>query len=327
MSLEKFLAKRTIHGIFVIWGVITLTFFLRQFTPGNPVDLMVPESASAELREQVADDLGLNDPIHEQYAIYMVDLVQGDLGYSYHSGLPVNDLIIARMPATLELAVAASLLSIVIAIPLGIVSARYRYRSPDYFATSFSLLGISTPNFWLGIMLILLLSVQLGVFPTSTRGTGFGEGFWMLLDGNPYGLVDWLRYITLPAVTLGTYYTALITRLTRSGMLEEIGKQYMIALEAKGLPNRLRLYKHAFKNTLIPIVTILGLQIGGLIGGSVITEAVFTWPGLGTELISAINTRNWPVVQGTLIVVALGYVVMNIIVDATYAKLDPRVTN
>lgn len=326
MSFGKFLLKRSLHGILVIWAVITLTFALRLFTPGNVIDLIAPPSVDEETRQAIVTDLGLNDPIYIQYIEYFTDLSQGSFGYSFKSGISVDTLLLTRLAPTLELAAAATLISVVIAIPLGIISARNRNELPDLLATTASLMGISTPNFWLGIMMILLFSVTLGFFPTSTRPVGFIEAMVLLTEGDHTGIVTFLRYITMPAIALGTYYTALITRLTRSGMLEELGKEYVTTLEAKGLPEVLIYYKHAFKNTLIPIVTILGLQIGGLIGGSVIVESIFSWPGLGTLLIDAINVRDWPIIQGCIIVITVGYVVMNFLVDALYAKLDPRVT-
>jgi len=327
MSFSSFLIKRTIHGIFVIWGVVSLTFFLRVFTPGNPIDLILPPTASTETRESLRESLGLTEPLYVQYLDYLMELLQFDLGYSYISGISVNAIILQRLPATLELAVSATIISVVIAIPLGIISARYRHGLPDFGATVFSLVGISTPNFWLGVMLILLFGEYFGLLPTSTRQTGLWEAVVLASSGNPNGIINWIRHITLPAITLGTYYTALITRLTRSGMLDELGKQYILALEAKGLPAVLKYYKHALKNTLIPIITVLGLQLGGLIGGSVITEAVFVWPGLGTTLIKAVNFRDWTIIQGVLVLVGSGYVVVNIVVDALYAKIDPRVTH
>jgi peptide/nickel transport system permease protein len=326
MSFLRFLFKRGIQTILVVLAVITLTFLLRMFTPGNVIDLIAPASVDEATRQAIVERLGLNEPMYVQYVEYLSSLLEGDLGYSYKSNIAVDQLVIGRLPATLELAVAATLISVVIAIPLGVISAKRRNDLPDLLATSGSLVGISTPNFWLGTMMILILSVNLGLFPSSTRPVGFWESLVMLSGGNVDGLVTWTSHITMPAITLGTYYTALLTRLTRSGMLEELGKPYVTALEAKGLPKTLVNFKHAFKNTLIPIVTILGLQIGGLIGGSVIVESIFAWPGLGTTLIGAINVRDWPLVQGCILVITIAYVFMNFVVDALYVRLDPRVS-
>ncbi|UPV74929.1 ABC transporter permease [Halorussus limi] len=328
MSMGRFLLKRSAQGVLVVWGVVTVVFGLRYITPGNPVTFVAPLDASQELRRQIATELGLNRPFYVQYFDYLWNLLQGDMGYSYIRGVEASGLIFARLPATLELAVAASIVAVVISIPLGVISATRRHEPADYAATSFSLVGISTPNFWLGIMLVLILSVQFGLFPTSRRGIGFLPAVAMLFTEFEFsGLVTWLAHITLPAITLGTYFTALITRLTRSGMLDELGKPYVRSSRAKGLPETLVRYKHALRNTLIPVITVLGLQLGTLIGGAVITEAVFAWPGLGTLLINAINARDWPLIQGSLIVIGTGFVVINIFVDALYAYINPQVVH
>jgi len=329
MSYGRFLLKRGLQGVFVVWGVVSIVFMLRFITPGSPVDAVAPLDASPELRERIAEELGLNQPLYMQYLTYLWDLLHGDLGYSYISGIEAGTMVFSKLPATLELAVASSVVAITISIPLGVVSATRRHAPADYGATTFSLVGISTPNFWLGIMLILLLSVQFGLFPTSGRAFGFVQSF-QLLFSDGFGAFatafwQWLRHIILPAVTLGTYFTALITRLTRSGMLEELGQSYIQATRAKGLPETLVRYKHALRNTLIPVITVLGLQLGTLIGGAVITEAVFSWPGLGTTLINAINVRDWPIMQATMVVIGCGFVVVNIVVDAAYGYLDPQV--
>ncbi|ESP87790.1 binding-protein-dependent transporters inner membrane component [Candidatus Halobonum tyrrellensis G22] len=313
----------------VVWGVVTVVFGLRFITPGNPVNAVAPLDASPELRQRIAEELGLNRPVYVQYADYIWELLHGDMGYSYISSIDASTIVLSKLPATLELAVASTVVAIVLSIPLGVVSATRRHEPADYAATSFSLVGISTPNFWLGIMLVLLLSVELNLFPTSGRAFGFYRSFELLFAEGVgafwAAITGWLWHIALPAVTLGTYFTALVTRLTRSGMLDELGKQYVRATRAKGLPETLVRYRHALKNTLIPVVTVLGLQMGTLIGGAVITEAVFSWPGLGTTLINAINARDWPIIQGTLIVIGVGFVLVNVLVDALYAYLDPQV--
>jgi len=340
MSLGRFLLRRGVHGVFVVWGVVTVVFLLRFISPGDPVNFIAPLDASPELRRRIAEELGLNRPMYVQYAEYLAGLVRGDMGFSYLRGQEASAIVFARLPATIELAVAASVVAVVIAIPLGVISATRRHQPADYGATLFSLVGISTPNFWLGIMLILVAAVQLNLFPTSQRPVGFLEAFGHLvavelagpsvavpLDVRAFAgtLGTWLWHITLPALTLGTYFTALITRLTRSGMLDELGKPYVDAARAKGLPETLVRYRHALRNTLIPVITVLGLQLGTLIGGAVITEAVFAWPGLGTLLIGSINVRDWPLIQASLIVIGVSFVLLNIAVDALYASLDPRV--
>jgi peptide/nickel transport system permease protein len=327
MSFGRFLLKRVLQGVLVVWGVITAVFLLRFITPGNPVDFVAPLDASQELRQRIAVELGLDQPLYVQYFDYLFGLLQGDMGYSYLSGTEASVRVFARLPATVELAVAATVVAVVLSIPLGVISATRRHEPADYGATTFSLLGISTPNFWLGIMLLLLLAVQFDIFPVGRRGIPFVDAFALLLQGNVSGMTTWLSHIALPAITLGTYFTALITRLTRSGMLDELGKSYVRAARAKGVPETLVRYRHALRNTLIPVITVVGLQLGTLIGGAVITEQVFNWPGLGLTVINAVNARDWPILQGSLVVIGTGFVLVNIVVDALYAYLDPRVVD
>lgn len=332
MGFGRFLTKRVLQGVLVVWGVITVVFGLRVATPGSPITVIAPLDASQELRHQIAVELGLNKPIYVQYAGYLWNLLHLDMGRSYISNTSVAAAVFARLQVSLELAVAATIVAVVLSIPLGVISATHRHEPPDYAATLFSLGGISTPNFWLGLMLVLVFAVYLGIFPTS--GIAFINGQPVLFPdavihlfmGEPRWMVAWLAHIALPAITLGTYFTAIITRLTRSGMLDELGKGYVRALRAKGLPETLTRYRHALKNTLIPVITVLGLQLGTLIGGAVITEAVFNWPGLGTLLINALYARDWMIVQGCLIVIGVGFVIVNTSVDALYAYVNPEVT-
>ncbi len=346
MSMGRFLLRRTLQGVFVIWGVVTVLFGLRAVSPGDPATLMLGQGATQELIREVREAEGLDEPIYVQYADYLGGIVQGDLGYSWRSEREVEIMVIERIPATVELAVAATIIALLLAIPLGVISATRRNSPSDYGATLFSLLGISTPNFWLGLMLILVLGVWYGIpyptidtagwtplgiglidLPTGRREVGFAEAVMALVRTGSTGQLGlWLKHITLPAVTLGTYFTALITRLTRSGMIDELGKPYVTATEAKGLPGTLIQYKHVLRNTLIPIITVLGLQMGTLMGGAVITETVFNWPGLGLRLINALGVRNWPVMQGIIIFIAIMFVAINIVVDTVYAYLDPQVT-
>jgi len=327
MSLARFAVKRALQGVGVVWGVITVVFALRFVTPGSVINAVAPLDASLETRRKIAKELGLDEPLYVQYGEYLFDLLRGDMGFSFIRGQDVTSLVLLKLPATVELAVAATVVAILLSIPLGVISATRRKQPVDYGATMFSLAGISTPNFWLGIMLILILAVQFDIFQTSGRGVDVADVAVALVGPEPFvgTLLAWLSFITLPAISLGTYFMALITRLTRSGMLDELGKSYVRATRAKGLPETLVRYKHALRNTLIPIITVLGLQLGTLIGGAVITEAVFSWPGLGTLIIESINLRDWPVLQGSLIVVGTSFVLVNIAVDLLYAYLNPEV--
>lgn len=375
MSIGKFLLRRTAQGIVVVWGVVTVLFVLRAVSPTDPATLILGQGATQDLIETVRREEGLNRPIYVQYIDFLTDMlpvelnspfaagqsvadtvtVSGvDLGYSWRSERDITDVVLERVPATLELTIAATIVAMTLAIPLGVISATRRGSNSDYAATMFSLLGISTPNFWLGLMMILVFGVWYGLpYPALTqtsvpvggisltvpvgielfefvpgrRDVGFGEAIGTLLtEQSVDGLVNWLRHITLPAITLGTYFTALITRLTRSGMIDEIGKAYVLATQAKGLPGTLVRYKHVLRNTMIPIVTVLGLQMGTLLGGAVVTETVFNWPGIGQRLIRALGVRDWPTMQGIIIFVAVGFVFINIIVDTLYAYLDPQVS-
>jgi len=322
----RFVVRRLLQGIVVVWGIVTVVFLLRFIIPGDAINVIAPLEASPEVREQIARELGLHKPLLTQYFEYLIDVGRLDFGYSYISRTEVSPLVAARLAATAELALVATLISITISIPLGIISARRRHEPADYTATAFSLAGISMPNFWLGIMLILVLAVQFDLFPSSTRPVGLWVALEQLMFSFEVGpLGTWAWYIALPAVTLGTYFTAFVTRLTRSGMLEELGEGYIRAARAKGLPETLVLYKHALRNTLAPIINVLGLQVGTLLGGSVVTEKVFAWPGMGTLLIDGIVARNWPIIQATLIVIGCIYVVANILVDILYYHVNPRV--
>lgn len=327
MSIGAFLIRRLFFGLFVVWDVITIMFGLRAVSPGDPATLMLAEGASDDLIRRVREAEGLNEPIYVQYFEYLSGIVRGDFGFSWRSNREVEVMVIERIPATLELAVAATVVALLIAIPLGVISATRRNEPADYGATLFSLLGISTPNFWLGLMLILVLGVWIGILPTGRRPVGFSEAILILVQtGSIDELGIWVRYITLPAITLGTYFTALITRLTRSGMIDELGKPYVTASRAKGLPTVLIRYKHVLRNTMIPIVTVVGLQLGTLMGGAVITETVFNWPGLGLRLIDALDARDWPLMQGIIVFIAIAFVAINIVVDGLYSYLDPRVS-
>lgn len=326
MGLAKYLIKRSLQGLFVVWGVITVVFLLRFLTPGDPVTTLMPPDVSRDRREALARELGLDQPLYVQYYDYLGQLIQFDLGESMRTGVSVNDLILQRLGPTIELAIAATIVAVIIAIPLGVISARRRHQPSDYGATIFSLVGISTPNFWLGIMLIIFVAVTVDFIPTGGRSVGLGDVWVGLLEEGDISLIGrWFSQLILPSIALGTYFTALLTRLTRSGMLEELGKPYTKASEAKGLPEVLILYKHVLRNTLIPIITVLGLQVGTLIGGAIITETVFAWPGLGTLLIRSIRQRDWILIQGCIIVIGVGFVIINIIVDALYSHFDPRV--
>jgi peptide/nickel transport system permease protein len=301
----KSLLRRLALLVPTVLGVVTLIFFLIHFIPGDPVELMLGETASTADLERLRADLGLDLPVAEQFGTFLLGFVRGDLGNSFFYRRPVVEVILEKLPATLELAAAAMVLALLLALPLGIVAAVRKDSFTDRAAMLASLVGISMPNFWLGPLLIILFSIKLGWLPVSGR-----EG---------------AASIVLPALTLGTALAALLSRMTRSAMLDVLGEDYLRTARAKGLSEKVVIVKHAFRNALLPVLTIVGLQFGALLSGAVITENVFAWPGIGSLLIQAINTRDYPMVQGCVLVISLGYVAANFLTDLLYSLSDPRV--
>ncbi len=288
-----------------VLGAVTLVFFFLHMIPGDPVEVMLGETAQQADKEQLREELGLNLPVHIQYGRFITGVFQGDLGDSYFYRRPVMQVIAERAPATVELALAAFLVAGLIAIPLGIVAALREGTAVDNASVLFSLLGVSMPNFWLGPLLIILFSIQLGWFPVSGRG-GVGS-------------------LVLPAITLGTALAAILSRMTRASLLERLGEDYLTVARAKGLPEWKVILKHALRNALIPVITIMGLQFGALLSGAIITENVFSWPGIGTLLINAIEARDYPLVQGCILFITLSYVLVNLLTDLLYGWADPRI--
>ena len=303
--MGNFLLRRLLLLIPVLWGVATLVFLLLHFIPGDPVDLMLGDSALGTDREILRDQLGLNDPLIVQYLRYFGDLLQGDWGTSLFSKKPVFEEIMERVPATMELMLGAMVVTILVAMPLGLIAAVNKGTWIDQGAMIFSLLGVSIPNFWLGPMLILLFSIHFDLFPVNERGG--------------------LEHLILPALTLGTSLASILARITRSSVVETLQAEYIRTARSKGISELRILFRHALRNALIPIVTVIGLQVGVLLSGAIITEAIFDWPGLGNLLISAINSRNYPLVQGCVLFIAGSYVMVNLVIDLLYAYLDPRI--
>jgi len=303
--LGNFLLRRILLLIPVLWGVATLVFLLLHFIPGDPVDLMLGDSALGTDRETLRDQLGLNDPLIVQYLRYFGDLLQGDWGTSLFSKKPVFEEIMERVPATMELMLGAMVVTILVAMPLGLIAAVNKGTWIDQGAMIFSLLGVSIPNFWLGPMLILLFSIHFDLLPVNERGG--------------------LEHLILPALTLGTSLASILARITRSSVVETLQAEYIRTARSKGISELRILFRHALRNALIPIVTVIGLQVGVLLSGAIITEAIFDWPGLGNLLISAINSRNYPLVQGCVLFIAGSYVMVNLVIDLLYAYLDPRI--
>ena len=323
--MGRYLAQRLLHAIFVIWGAATLVFLILHLSPGDPAVNLVGENATDEQFEMVRRSLGLDRPLHERYLVYVSALVQGDLGRSWFVGQPTLDMLLERIPDTIELTVVAALVGIPLAIALGVVSAVWRSTPLDYGASTIALLGVSTPNFWLGVMLILLFAVELRWLPAIGRGPSITQALVALLDGDGSALWQWARHIALPAVTLGTFLMALVTRLTRTDILDNLGRPFVTVARAKGLSGAGVIVHHVLPNSLISVVTFIGLEVGTLLGGAVVTETVFAWPGMGRLMVESIQRRDYPVIQAGVLLTSFIFVFVNIVIDLVYVWLDPRI--
>lgn len=302
--MAAFLLVRLLQAIPALIGVTAVAFALLQ-SAGDPTQVLLPAQASDEVRAAYRAAYGLDQPLPVQFGYYLARVAQGDFGRSFAYNRPALEVVLERLPATLELSIAAMAIALVVAIPAGIVSAVRRNSVFDRLSILVVLLGQSVPTFWLGMLLILVFAVRFQALPVSGRGSG--------------------AQLVLPSVTLAMFLLALTARLTRSGMLEVLSQDYIRTARAKGLAEWVVTTRHALKNTLIPIITVLGLQLGGLLGGAVMTETVFAWPGVGTLVLDSILKRDYPVVLAALIMVAIGFVLLNLVVDLLYALLDPRV--
>lgn len=327
--------ERMVAAIPIIFGVAIVVFIFMRLTPGDPVDIMMGQGGvvSAGEMENLRQEFNLDKPMAVQLWLFLRDAVRGDLGFSYVQKRPVTTLIADRLPATIELALGALLFGLIIALPIGIISA-VRQNSPlDRFSMAGAFLGISMPGFWLGIMLILLFSVRLHWLPVQGRigyGTGLQEvtGLYVLdslITGNRDALISSLKHLVLPSITLGAPVAAVVARVLRSSMLETLRSDYVTLARAKGAPEWNVILKHALRNALIPTVTVVGLQVGVLLGGNMIIETVFSWPGLGRLVVDAIFKRDFPLVQGTVMVYAFTFVAANLIVDVLYTYLNPKI--
>lgn len=304
--MHKFVLNRILMMLPVLLGVSLVVFSMMYFTPGDPARLILGETASETEVRELREEMGLNDPFLLQYGRYLKKAVfEGDLGTSYVTGRPVVTEIVARFPTTMLLAVLSVFISVLIGIPTGIVSATRQYSLFDNLAMILALVGVSMPNFWQGLVLIIVFSLHLGWLPAS--------GF--------YGPAYWI----LPALTIGTSTAATITRMTRSSMLEVIRQDYIRTARAKGQTELVVILKHALKNALIPIITVIGLQLGRGLGGAILTESIFSIPGLGKLMVDSIKARNYPVVQGGVLFIAVMFSFINLLVDVLYAYADPRI--
>jgi peptide/nickel transport system permease protein len=303
--MADYVIRRLIQSVFLVFGVSIVVFTLVRLIPGDPARFMLSESASPEQVEAMRRELGLDRPIPVQYLVFLGQAARGDLGTSLFYGEPTVDVLLSHLPATLLLASAALTFALAVAIPMGVLSAVRRDSPWDYLGMGVALIGQSVPAFWLGLMLVLVFAVYLKVLPSS--GLGGPE------------------HLILPAVTLGAYLMSLSTRLVRSGLLDVLHEDYVRTARAKGLTERGVVYGHAVRNMLIPLVTVLGLQLGTLLGGAVITETIFAWPGVGTLVYTAINARDYPLIQTAVLMLSVFFVVINLGVDLLYAYIDPRI--
>jgi peptide/nickel transport system permease protein len=305
--MGQYLAGRLAQAVLVVFGVVSVIFFLLQLT-GDPVRLMIGEAASEADIENIRHQLGLDRPLPERYVTFLVGAAHADFGQSIRQqGRPAMEIVLDRYPATLRLAFLALTLSVVMSTVFGVISAIKRYSALDNVVMVMALVGQSMPNFWLGIMLILVFAVELGWLPSQ----GYGDGSF--------------NHLLLPTLTLAAPGLARLTRLVRSGMLDVLGEDYVRTARAKGLRETGVVFGHTLKNAAIPLVTIIGLDLGALLGGAIVTEQIFAWPGVGLEVVLAINGRDFPVVQAAVAVIATSFVLINLIVDVLYTWLDPRV--
>ena len=303
--MKNYILRRVLYLFPTVFGVISVVFLLIHLIPGDPVEIMLGESAMSAQKEELRRELNLDKPIPVQYGIYLKNLLAGNLGRSIYSKEPVIKIILERFPATLQLAFAALVISLLVAIPIGIIAAAKQYSLFDSGTMFFSMIAVSMPNFWLGPILILIFAYHMDIFPISGRSS--------------------LLSIILPAMTLGLSMSAILSRMIRSCMLDVIREEYIKTAMAKGLGKVKVLSKHAFRNALIPVVTLVGIQSGNLLGGSIITEKIFSWPGVGQEIIEAISKRDYPLVQGCVLLISLTYVLVNLVTDIMYKLVDPRV--
>ena len=329
----KYTLKRLAMAIPVIWGIVTIVFVLMRVFSANPAYLMLGQRATADRVAEVTTYLGLDQPIWKQYIIYMKQLFQGDLGTSLFSNQPVMQELLERLPATIELALFSVLIASIVGITLGVICAVKQNSFTDRICQVGGLVGISLPRFWLGLMLIIAFAVNLKILPVSGRFDFMAQpknitGFMILdsiITGDWKALGSTLRYLMLPGCSIAVSSVGTIMRYTRSTMLETIRQDYIRTARAKGLRERTVVVRHALKNALIPIVTVIGMELGGLFGGSVLTETIFAWPGVGKYVVDGINNSDYAVVQGGCMLVAIISVMMNLVVDLLYGTLDPRI--
>ncbi|MDJ0924140.1 MAG: ABC transporter permease [Acidimicrobiia bacterium] len=311
--MSGFLVRRILQMLLALLGVSIVVFALMHLVPGDPVRVALGTRFDQDLYDALRERVGLDKPLIQQYFSWLGSAITGDLGVSFRNGQPVTTLIMERLPATITLALAALFIALVVALPAGIISAVRSGTGLDYTVSAASQVGISMPDFWAGVMYILLFSLTLGWLPSS--------GFAPFGDG----IVEWARHLILPALTIGLISGSIITRFVRSAVLEALNQDYVLTARAKGLSEWQVVRRHVLPNAWIPIVTVVGLQLGFLLGGVVVTEVIFAWPGLGRLALTAVKDRDFTVLQGAVLYIAFMFLAINLIVDIIYARLDPRV--
>ncbi|KYG90549.1 peptide ABC transporter permease [[Bacillus] sp. KCTC 13219] len=322
----KKIMNKLLQLILVLLGITILVFSLLYLIPGDPAVTLLGQDATQEEINRFKEQMGLNASYLEQLTKYIAGVAQGDLGKSYIQNESVVDIVLSTLPATLELAIVALIIALLIAIPIGILSAVKRGTWIDYLGMIFAQIGVSMPVFWLGLLLILGFSIHLNILPSFGRGDSVVEALLKTITtGNLYYIFESLKYLILPALALGLMSAAFITRMVRAAMLEVLQMDYVRTADAKGVSDSIIILKHAFRNALIPIVTIIGLQFGNLLGGAIVTETIFAWPGVGRLIITAISQRDFTVVQGGVLVIAFLFAIINLIVDVLYTLINPRI--
>lgn len=329
----KYIIRRILMLIPVLIGVTILTFSLLHLIPGDPARSMLGEKASEEQLEILRQELGLNDPYLVQYGRFLGQVVQGDLGESIKSKEDITTEMMVKLPATVELTIFAMILAITVGVLAGTIAAVKQYSWFDNISMTGALFGVSLPIFWLGLMMILVFSVYFNILPPSGRLTAGIElnnitNFYLLdsiLTGNWLALKDAFMHLLMPGIALGTIPMAIIARMTRSSMLEVMKQDYIRTAQAKGLKKHLIVFQHALKNAFLPVLTVIGLQFGLLLGGAVLTETIFSWPGVGRYVYLAVLGRDYPIVQGTILIIAVIFVLVNLITDILYKYFDPRI--
>ena len=324
--MSRYIARRLLQMIPLLIGISILVFLLVHLSPGDPIRMLLGEDATDEDVARLNEVYGFDQPLHIQYFRWLSNALQGNLGVSIRQGISVSTLIFERLGATLELAVVSVLIAVGLGVPLGIIAAVNRGTITDYATMILALIGVSTPGFWLGLILLSHVALKVDFFPIFGRDGSIFYGLWVLVTQLRVDeLITGLRYIILPAFSIGTGMMAIIARLTRSSLLEVLGKDYIRTARAKGLDAKIVILKHALRNALMPVVTIIGIQFGAMLGGAVVTETVFAWPGVGRLVVNAISQRDFPIIQGGVLMMAIIFTLVNLMVDLSYALINPRI--